>query len=89
MTPNEEEKFLMDHLSKTFEMAQHDALVELVSKVAAAAGIDQVEGFSIPDYYSKRKWEISEDLVKDYADTNIAMASKVEELWKRLDRGKL
>jgi hypothetical protein len=88
MTP-EEEQFLIKHLTKIFEIARHDALVEVVSRVAEAAGIREIEGFSIKDFYWKRHGEISEELVKDYADTNIAMASKVKDLWKQLEKGQL
>ena len=89
MTPEEEEQFITKHLTKVFEMAQHDALVEVVTKIAEASGVKEIEGLSIKDFYNKRHGEISEELVKDYADTNIAMASKVKSLWNQLGEEQL
>ena len=78
MTPEEQEKFIMEHLSKVFEMAQHDALVEVVTRIADAVGVTELEGMSVGELYERRRRAISEDLVRDYADTNVAMASKVK-----------
>ena len=89
MTPEEQEKFIMEHLSKVFEMAQHDALVEVVTRIADAVGVTELEGMSVGELYERRRRAISEDLVRDYADTNVAMASKVKELWDKLDSGNL
>ena len=89
MTPEEQEKFIIEHLSKVFEMAQHDALVEVVTRIADAVGVTELEGMSVGELYELRRRAISEDLVRDYADTNVAMASKVKELWDKLDSGNL
>ena len=89
MTPEEQEKFIIEHLSKVFEMAQHDALVEVVTRIADAVGVTELEGMSVGELYERRRRAISEDLVRDYADTNVAMASKVKELWDKLDSGNL
>ena len=89
MTPEEEQKFVYEHLIKTFEMAGHDALLEIVLRIAESAGITSIEDLPVRDFYEKRKYEISEDLVRDYADTNPSMASKVKEIWDILNQDKL
>jgi hypothetical protein len=86
MSPLEEEKFIYEHLETIFQLAGHDALVETVLRVAAELGIQKVDGISVGEFYERRKRKLAEELVCDYADVNVSMASKIKAIWDKMDR---
>jgi hypothetical protein len=48
-------------------------------------GIGQLNGFPIDEFFERRKGEIAEDLVADFADTFPTLASEVKDAWEELE----
>lgn len=80
------EDFVCEHLSWIFLLASERALLDTIEAIASQAGVSQIEGFSVREFFERRKRETSEELVRDFADTNPRMASDVKAAWDKLDR---
>jgi hypothetical protein len=89
MTEDPDHHEIIEHLTKTMELAGDRALYELVLAIARHVGIRTVQGTTLDDFYCQRVDAIAEELVAAYADENPSKASKVKELWQKLDRGEL
>ena len=81
-----DEKFVWEQLNNFFQKAHNDASLEILTVIAKHVGIEQFHGFPIGEFFERRKGEIAENLVADFADTFPALASQVKHAWEELDR---
>ena len=86
MSPKDEEEFIYEHLTNIWKMAAHDALVDAYAELAASLGVSQIQGFPVREFYERKKRKIAEDLLRDFADVNVAMASKIRRVWDKMDK---
>jgi hypothetical protein len=49
------------------------------------AGIDQLNGTPLREFFDRRRREIAERLVSDMADTFPALASQIKHAWERIE----
>jgi hypothetical protein len=71
---------------RIFVLAHENAVVETLEAIASAAGVAEIKGQSIRDWFEMRKHTIAQELVADFADTNPKLASQIKSAWDSLDR---
>ena len=60
-------------------------MVDSYEALAASLGVSQIQGFPVREFYERKKRRISEDLLRDFADVNVAIASKIKAVWDKMD----
>jgi hypothetical protein len=73
------EEFTLETLQSIRTIAACTSLLETIEEIAAAIGINQIKGMPIREYYDRRRGAMEGDLMRDLADTNHLLASKVKE----------
>jgi hypothetical protein len=81
-----DKEFVWGQLNRFFQKAHNDASFEILVAIGKQVGIEQLHGFPIEEFFERRKAEIAEELVADFADTFPTLASEVKHAWKELDR---
>jgi hypothetical protein len=81
-----DETFVWEQLNNFFEKAHNDASFEILAAIATHVGIGQLNGLPIDEFFERRKREIAQNLVADFADTFPAIASQIKRAWEKLDR---
>jgi hypothetical protein len=84
-----DEEFVWEQLNDFFQKAHNDALFEILQAIAKHVGIVNLNGLSIDEFFHRRRREITENLLADFADTFPALASQIKLAWKKLDRDQL
>ena len=80
-----DERFVWEQLNNFFQKAHNDASFEILASIAKHVGIGRLNGFPIDEFFERRKGEIAEDLVADFADTFPTLASEVKDAWEELE----
>ncbi len=73
-----------DQLIATFTIASERALLATLQGIAMQADVSTVEGMDIEEFFQRRKTAEAEELIADFADTNVTAASHVKALWTQL-----
>jgi hypothetical protein len=81
-----DEEFVYETLGDIFKVASLDALLATVEAVAAQAGVSEIKGLSVRDFFEETKTQRAEELVADFADTNHTLASQMKSAWDKLER---
>ncbi len=81
---NDRDDFVWEHLSRFGQLAHDDASLEILQVVAAASGVTEINGVPLRVFFERRKREIVERLIADFADTNPALASRVKMAWEKI-----
>ena len=80
-----DDEFVWEQLRDFFQKAHNDASFEILASIAKHVGIGQLNGFPIDEFFERRKGEIAEELVADFADTFPTLASEVKDAWEELE----
>lgn len=83
---NDGEESVWEHLSKFGQLAHNDASMEMLEVIAAAARVTEINGVPLRVFFERRKQEIVENLVSEFADTNPTLASQIKAAWEKFDR---
>jgi hypothetical protein len=81
-----DEELVWEHLREIFLLASEQALLDTVEAIASKVGVSEIDGFPVREFFDRRKREIGERLVADFADTNPRMASDVKAALDQMDR---
>lgn len=73
------EEFTLETLQSIRTIAACTSLLETIEEIAAAIGIAQIKGMPIREYYDRRRDVMEGDLMRDLADTNHMLATKVKQ----------
>jgi hypothetical protein len=80
------EKLVWEQLTSILLVASEQALIDTIEAIATNAGVSQIEGFPVREFFERRKREKGEQLVSDLADANPTLASEVKAAMDKLDR---
>jgi hypothetical protein len=75
---NDSDYFVMDTMTNLAQQASIKALLELCVILADRAGLQEVEGLPLLDWFHKRKVENVENLMISMEDKNPALAAKLQ-----------
>ena len=75
---------VLDHLNRVLQLADNQALFELVRALAKQIGETQIEGMSLETYFDRKRREIAKRLLQDFGEKFPPLAKQTEQAWKRL-----
>ena len=81
-----DEEFVIEMLDHIQQLAHNDALFEIVQAIAKQVGIESLNGFSVEEFFHRRRREIAEKSVAEAADDFPALASQMKLAWEKLER---
>ena len=83
-------KLFLNHTSTVMaQQAAINALLELCMILAGRAGLQQIEGLSLLDWFQKQKLEHMENMMIRIEDLDPALAAKLQLAIDELKKGKL
>ncbi len=68
-------QMIHDQLIATFTIASERALLATLDAIATQVGVSTLEGIGIEEFFHRRKTAEAEELIADFADTNVATVS--------------
>lgn len=69
-------------LGKVAQVAHNEALLEILAVVAAATGLTEINGAPLREFFEERKRDITEKLIREMADTDPTLASRLKIAWE-------
>lgn len=82
----EEDLRVNELLAEAFNVASREALVSTVAEVCAVLGVTHLKGLPVLDYYRKIQGILVEDLNRELADSNAAVATKLKSERERISK---
>ena len=74
------------HLMRIWQTSRDSAVEDAIVQVASAAGVSEIEGVPIRSYIGRRARALAEQMVAEFADTDISLASEIKSLWLQWDQ---
>lgn len=78
------EHLIYEQLNRILQLADTQALLEVVQVLAKQLGQEQIEGISISAFFKEKRQDIADQLVEDFGRQFPTLAEQANRAWKRL-----